>query len=382
MVVVGVLFAAAGGLCGWAIYLNLNDHIGTSALGYGVLFAFVPVLPLAAVFVWLNRTRPEPRSLLVLALFWGALAAAYFSLELNSWLAQKVGDVSGASARSAVFVAPWVEETCKGAIVFALVWWRRHDFNSVTAGVVYGGLVGVGFAFTENIVYYAQLYQHVQSYRGSTQVALDAVENLFWWRGVAAPFVHPMFTMMIGIGIGIAVRHRHVGVRVLAPVAGFCAAVLLHMGYNASVSFAAGRQLAAVYMVVLLPTLAALVTVVAVIRFREQRTLADRLGDYVPYGWFPETYVEYIARPRGRRAARRYVKGFGKQERKRLRDFQRTGMDLGLVRDRMVRGAVGDAERARERELIARIRSFRGRVILPNPTDEAPRQWSRRMSSW
>jgi protease PrsW len=114
-----------------------------------------------------------------------------------------------------VFIAPWVEETAKGAVVFFLVWWRRHDFNSLLAGAVYGGLTGIGFAFTENIVYYGQLFQRVKDYEGGQQVALRAVEHLFLWRGVAAPFVHPMFTMMTGIGVGLAVRHRHVGVREL-----------------------------------------------------------------------------------------------------------------------------------------------------------------------
>ena len=60
-----------------------------------------------------------------------------------------------------MFVAPWVEEACKATIIFAIAWWRRHDFNGVIAGVVYGGLTGIGFAFTENIVYYGQIFQHV-----------------------------------------------------------------------------------------------------------------------------------------------------------------------------------------------------------------------------
>lgn len=381
-VTVAVLLGAAGAACGWQIYLSLRDHIGTGALGYGVLFAFVPVIPLAAIFVWLNRVRPEPRRLLVVALCWGMLAAAYFSLELNSWLAQKVGDVGGGGTRSAVFVAPWVEETMKGSIVFFLVWWRRLRFHAVTAGVVYGGLVGVGFAFTENIVYYSQLYQQVQNYQGSKDVALSAVENLFWWRGVAAPFVHPMFTMMTGLGIGLALHYRHVGVRVLAPVAGFCAAVLLHMGYNAAVSFVSGNDLAAVYGVILLPTLGVLVGIVVALRQREWRHAADRLDDYTAYGWLPPSYVDVIARPRGRRQVRRYVRRYGKAERDRVRRLQRVGMELSWLREQVVRGTAGESERARERELVAEVRAFRGTVMLPEELQTVVPRVSRERSSW
>jgi len=125
----------------------------------------------------------------------------------------------------AVFVAPWVEEACKATVIFAIAWWRRHDFNGVIAGVVYAGLAGIGFAFTENIVYYGQIFQHVHDLGNDNGAAMGAVQSLFLWRGVAAPFIHPMFTMMTGIGIGLAVRYRNVGVRVLAPVVGYCTAV-------------------------------------------------------------------------------------------------------------------------------------------------------------
>ena len=248
-----IALATVAVLFGWAIYLDLNGLIGRTALVYALAFAFIPVAPLTAALMWLDRLRPEPTRYLVVALLWGALGATYIALQINGWLARDVGDQYGATARSAVFIAPWVEESAKGAIVFALVWWRRHDFNSVLAGVVYGGLAGIGFAFTENIVYYGQLFQRVKDYQGNQRVALEAVENLFLWRGVAAPFVHPMFTMMTGIGVGLAVRHAHLGVRIVAPVAGFCTAVLLHMGYNAAASFAPGSTLTVVYLAILLP---------------------------------------------------------------------------------------------------------------------------------
>jgi len=347
-----------------------------------LLFAFVPVVPLAAALLWLDRLRPEPSWLLVVALLWGALAATYLSLQVNGWLARQVGDAYGASARSAVYIAPWVEETAKGAIVFILVWWRRHDFNSMVAGVVYGGLTGIGFAFTENIVYYGQLFQRVKDYQGGQGVALRAVEHLFLWRGVAAPFVHPMFTMMTGIGVGLAVRHRHVGVRILAPVAGFCAAALLHMGYNAAASFAPGRGLTAVYVAVLLPALLTLVGLVLVVRRYEYRVIRARLADYSTFGWLPAEQVDLIATSKGRRRARRHVQPLGRGEREALRRFQEVGVDLGVLRDRLVRGVAGPAELRHEQQLIEQLRRLRQRVVLPDSGRPASRGLSRAASSW
>lgn len=381
-IVVGAALATIGALCGWAIYLDLNGLIGRAALVYALLFAFVPVAPLVAAFLWLDRLRPEPTRLLLLALLWGALAATYISLELNSWLAREIGDQYGATARSAVFIAPWVEETTKAAIIFVLVWWRRHDFNSVLAGVVYGGLTGIGFAFTENIVYYGQLFQRVKDFDGGQAVALRAVEHLFLWRGVAAPFVHPMFTMLSGVGIGLAVRHRHVGVRIAAPVVGFCSAVLLHMGYNAAASFAPGTTLKVVYAAILVPALATLVGLLLLVRRHEYRVIAARLGDYSAFGWLPLAQIRFIATVEGRRQARRHVKPLGDSQRETLRCFQQVGTDLGVLRDRLVRGVAGAQELSHEQELIAKLRALRGRVALPEGDADNGPSLTRASSRW
>ena len=376
-----MVVAALVTLAVWALYADLHGVIGQRAFLWALLFAFAPVIPLSAAFLWLDRMRPEPAMLLGLAVLWGALGATYISLNLNAWLAAEVGDVQGATARSAVFIAPWVEEPAKAAVIFAIVLWRRHDFNAVVAGVVYGGLVGIGFAFTENIVYYGQLFQQVYA-AADSGAALDAVQHLFFWRGVAAPFVHPMFTMMTGAGIGFAVRQRHLGVRILAPVAGFCAAALLHMGYNTIASFAVRDALAAVYVALLVPTLLALVTVILLVRRHERSLIAARLRDYTAYGWLTPAQIPYIATSTGRREARRHAKPFDRAQRDRVRRFQRDGTELGLVRDRIVRGVAGRAELPREAELIAVMREHRRHVLLPDGSTGAREELSTASPSW
>ncbi|MEJ7742329.1 MAG: PrsW family intramembrane metalloprotease [Nocardioidaceae bacterium] len=371
-----------GGWCAWLLHADVDQALGQRAFLYAFLFAFLPVIPLVTLLVWCGRLRPPPARFICLALGWGALVATLISLRLNGWLAIQIGDQYGATPRSAVFIAPWVEETAKGAALFALVWWNRATFSSVITGVVYGGLIGVGFAFTENVVYYGQIFQFIQTTSADGAAALDAVQELFKWRGVAAPFVHPMFTMMTGLGLGIAVRHRHVGVRVLAPVAGFLTAVLLHMSYNTMASFASGAALLGLYLGLLLPTLAGLTWVVFAVCRRERRTLTARLRDYTAYGWLKPDSVDHVTSVRGRRAARRFVRRLGRAERDRLRAFQRVGIEVAVVRDRLVRGVAGKRDLQREAQLIAELRDLSRRVVLPgqealSAADEAPAR-----SSW
>ncbi|MGH3470675.1 MAG: PrsW family glutamic-type intramembrane protease, partial [Nocardioidaceae bacterium] len=211
---------------------------------------------------------------------------------------------------------------------------------------------------------------------------LSAVTHLFLWRGVAAPFVHPMFTMMTGLGVGLAVRYRHVGVRILAPVAGYCSAVLLHMGYNAIASFTAGRSLTAAYIAVLLPTLVTLAVTVLLVRRYERRVLRARLRDYTAYGWLRADHLDFIATTRGRRVARRHARRFGKSQRDLVRQFQCGGLDLAVLRDRIVRGVAGAGELHRESQLLARLRLLSRKVMLPDSARPARRELTRENSSW
>ena len=77
--------------CGWLLFSDRHAVIGRRALVYACLFACAPVVPMAAVFWWLNRFRPEPTRWLLVALIWGALIATYVALRLNGWLARDPG---------------------------------------------------------------------------------------------------------------------------------------------------------------------------------------------------------------------------------------------------------------------------------------------------
>ena len=59
---------------------------------------------------------------------------------------------------TAVLVAPWIEEAAKGAAVLLVLLFRRREFDGVVDGIVLAGLSGVGFAFTENVLYFGRAF--------------------------------------------------------------------------------------------------------------------------------------------------------------------------------------------------------------------------------
>jgi protease PrsW len=351
--IVYILVAMA---CVWVLLTDLRSAVGFQAFAYGVLFAALPAPVLVAALSLVDRRRPEPLQLIVAVLIWGSCIATLIALKLNEFAVAHISADVNRDLRGGIFVAPWIEEAAKAAIVFAVAWWQRWRLVTPLGAAIYGAIAGVGFAFTENIVYYSGVFQQTVTQENDRGLALDAVRDLFWWRGVAAPFVHPVFTLVTGLGIGLALRQRNVGARILAPVAGYLGAVLLHTGYNTLAAYAANRQLSAVYVGILLPLLLAAVVMLVLIRRHDRRVIAARLDDYVATGWLRPWQADAISATRGRRQVLRNARRQGPYARVQARAWLESGVDLGAVRDRIVRGVATDHDLRAERALLDIVR--------------------------
>ena len=232
------------------VLLALSGAPGTTVLA--VALAAVPVGPVLAVYLWLDRYEPEPRALLVSGLAWGAFVATMAALVIQG-IGGLVVPVTDNAALAVV--APVTEEASKGLFLVLLPWWRRAEVDGILDGIVYAGMVGVGFAFTENILYLVSAYNGTD---GLGPGGLEAVTGTFVMRCLFSPFAHPLFTAFTGIGIGLAVSSRSRSVRWLAPLGGYFLAVLAHGIWNGSTIFGFGSFLV-VYVVIMAPALIGLI---------------------------------------------------------------------------------------------------------------------------
>ena len=91
----------------------------------------------------------------------------------------------------------------KGLFILLLLWWRRAELDGVLDGIVYAGMVGVGFAFTENILYLAGAYIGGDGRARAASARAD--RHCSSCAASFSPFAHPLFTAFTGIGVGIAV---------------------------------------------------------------------------------------------------------------------------------------------------------------------------------
>jgi RsiW-degrading membrane proteinase PrsW (M82 family) len=363
LVVVGALLMLA--------VLALSGAPGITLLATGL--AALPVGPLVATYLWLDRYEPEPKRLLVSGLLWGAFVATIAAILIGG----VGGYVAGFSENvSLAIVAPVTEEASKGFFLLLLLWWRRAELDGILDGIVYAGMVGIGFAFTENILYLSAAYDGTDV---TGPGGFAGVTGTFVIRCVFSPFAHPLFTAFTGIGIGIAVMSRRRSIRVLAVTGGYLLAVIAHGLWNGSTIFGIG-SFALVYLALMAPALVGMFCLAVWAQRSEARMLTAALADAAQRGLVPATDIGWVVDLRARRAARAYAAQHGGPAAARaMRDYQQAAVELGFLHNRLLRGTAPDDWQVRGQEFVARIGAVRPHIAFPGqvvPVDNTPRRSS------
>lgn len=348
-----------------AVVLALSGEPTT--LVVAALLALVPVGPVVACYLWLDRYEPEPRLLLVAGLLWGAFVAT-----LGALVVQGLGGFFvGISEESALaVVAPFTEEATKGLFLVLLLIWRRHELDGVLDGIVYAGMVGVGFAFTENILYLAAAYDGTP---GGQPGGLGTLGVTFVLRCLVSPFAHPFFTAFIGIGVGLAIASTNPVVRWFAPLIGYLVAVALHAAWNGSTLVAEGLGFFGVYLLVMAPLFVLMVLFALWVRSRERQLLAAALFDAAGRGLLPEADIQHVVDLPSRRRARRFARTHGGvQGLALMRDYQQAAVELGYLHHRVLRGTAPSKHAERGQRFVNRMHEARGRIAFPEPPSGGP----------
>jgi RsiW-degrading membrane proteinase PrsW (M82 family) len=343
-----VLAMLASGLIVLAI---AGLETGPAAFGLAVVLALLPVPVYLALVLFIDRYEPEPLRMIVLTFLWGATIAAFVAIVLNTAgealvseeLGSDVGELYGYSIS-----APIVEEGAKGLALFGIYRFFRREFNGVIDGIVYAALVGLGFAMTENVLYYG---------RGAAEEGIVGAVSTFVVRGLMSPFAHPVFTAMTGIGLGIAVSTRSRTLRTVAPLLGLGAAMALHSLWNTS---AGSGLFLGVYLLIMVPIFVLIAVIVVVALRREARVIRSYLR-----GTLPDAEIAALASLQGRRRWRREAKRRGgRRARRAMADLQHGAAELAFLRQQVDRGVIHRDARAaaKEEQLLAQVVRRRGEL--------------------
>jgi RsiW-degrading membrane proteinase PrsW (M82 family) len=210
-----------------------STGLNLRAIAIALSAAIAPTLVYGALILWLDRNEPESWEVRGLTFFWGAVIAVFFALFLNTaaWsFFSLAADSDTSSILTAVAVAPFVEESAKGMLVLIALWFTRRHIDGVLDGMIFGALVGLGFAMTENITYFGAAYRD----GGAASVGV-----LFVIRSMINGLGHAVWTSFTGAGVGWArARHGRGILRLIVPVLGWCGAVMGHAVWNLFASIA------------------------------------------------------------------------------------------------------------------------------------------------
>jgi RsiW-degrading membrane proteinase PrsW (M82 family) len=367
------------GVCGLALLIIVGVSIGPVALGVGIATAIIPVPLLVYAFLWLDRYDPEPVKYLAFCFAWGAFVSTFISFWVNTGagvLAEKFGYPESLVA---VLCAPFIEETTKFLGPLLLFLLRRRTFSGIIDAIVYCGLSATGFAFVENILYLGG-YGYAQGVEeGGTLGGASGVVGLFFARILMSGFAHPLFTAMTAIGLGIAARSASRPVRVMAPLCGLLAAMMLHGAWNlmATLVQTYGALIFLYgYFAVMMPIFLGMVGYSLWLRGAEGRVVERVLHEYVRTGWLTPPEVAALGTVGRRLAARRWAKRVaGDEGAKAMGAYQFDLTKLALLRDGMRRGlgtapAEITATLTEERRLLEAIVAYRH--VFVNRDPQAP----------
>lgn len=328
-----VLFALIGvaGLVGVVVFsLQADDVTGA---GLPIIYALVPLPLLWLAYWWLDRYEPEPRRYKIAAFVWGGVVAVAIALVLQIWV-QSQFDLSDETMAS--FIAPATEEPAKCLFLVLTLVRARRVIDGILDGLILAGLVGIGFAFVENIGYYAV------SYLGSPDIPIAGARGAtttFIVRGLFSPFAHPLFTSAFGIAIGLAVTRKHWWSKVSLLVLGLAGSMLLHGLWNGSLSYGGGVGFVLVYLFLGL-LLAGLATLAIIVRVRQVRILEQSLSYVAERGWIHPAEIPYLARFGYRRTARRLARSeHGRTTARAVARYQRLATEMAFLHHRVMVGA-------------------------------------------
>ncbi len=268
------------------VILIMFASVGIGAAIIASVVAFVPACIYILPLIWLDRYDPEPLWLLALAFAWGALVAVVVSFIVNTLIGTVVAlSVSPAAGEivGAVISAPIFEEGSKGlGLVILLVFFRRY-FDDILDGIIFAGIIALGFATVENILYYGG---------GLAKGGAPNLAILFVLRGIMSPFAHVTFTSMTGIGCGISRESHNKLIRFIMPVVGYGCAVFLHAVWNGMATVGGLQGFVLGYIILEVPFFLIFVGFAFYTMHRQNKILKEMLAIDVARGLIPKEHLE------------------------------------------------------------------------------------------
>jgi RsiW-degrading membrane proteinase PrsW (M82 family) len=217
-----------------SITIILNSILGIAALtqnGTSSIIAAltIPIIPVVGIFLLVNfmdRYEHEPWYLRLAAFLWGAIIAIPPALFIEGNIDRILQNLLDPNTTNEVLRialqglnAGITEETIKGLGLLLLFFVLRDEFDDVVDGIIYGALIGAGFAMVENFRYFALDSKNFL-------VFLIVGRIILGWLG------HSTFIACFGAALGYVRYTRVRWKQIVIPLLGFLIAIGMHTFFD------------------------------------------------------------------------------------------------------------------------------------------------------
>jgi RsiW-degrading membrane proteinase PrsW (M82 family) len=323
-----------------------------------VLASVAPALLYSLLVWWLDRHEKEPWGLLAATFIWGAIPAILLSIVAEFVLgipfSAFLGE-GGAQLVGSSLVAPMVEEVAKGIAILLVFLVFRAEFDGLLDGIVYGALVGFGFAMTENALYFlgALLEGDVAAW-----LLLVFVRTLVFGLN------HGLFSAIVGLGFGFAATAGTTWQRWVAPPVALGGAMVVHAVHNLTTGVA--PELCWPLLISLASDWGGVAVILLIVFLswdRERAWIREELLAEIPLGTVAREEYE-TAGSYGRRMATQWraLVQSGPREARRVRRLHQLATELAFAKHRS-RISTSDGSTARVISLLREeIRGLRAQL--------------------
>jgi len=321
-------------------------------------FGIIPMVVYAIILWWFDRYEKEPLGLLVAAFLWGAVPSIIFSLVTQIILDLPIRlfvSPGAANLFGAVVTAPITEEFFKGLALLLLFIFFRHEIDTPLDGIIYGGLVGFGFAAVENVFYFTE------SLLSSGMGGLAVLSIL---RAFVFGLNHALFTGLTGLGIALAYTSPNRIVRIVSPIGGLLLGMIAHSVHNLAVSL--GSELVWPCLIALIADWGGVLVLLVVIVWtilRERHWIETHLEEEVDRGTLSREHYEVASSTVQRTTAQIqafFDKGF--HHWLKLSRYYRLATELAFSKHRLTRFPEDDETQERIETLRQKVSGLEAEV--------------------
>jgi RsiW-degrading membrane proteinase PrsW (M82 family) len=254
-----------------------------------VVAGLLPMICWAVMVWWFDRYEKEPLHLLLISFLWGVAPAVFIAAVVELILAFVSGyrgetTSSGLALFNLGVVAPFVEEGVKWIGVLGVFFIAGREVDGPLDGIIYGAMVGFGFAATENVLFFL------------SSGSMGELLFMIFLRAFLFGSLHAMFASFSGLGLAFAKYSRRGWQAALWAAGGYAAAVLFHAIHNTGLVLAQRMLLMLPAVLLSYGVGIGIIIMLAVgSLIRERETIRKYLQVYVDRGLLTSTQLRAAA---------------------------------------------------------------------------------------